>query len=131
LLASSERTQFEKNVEKVCLVAIVGFAAVTNIQLFTGFFVAAMTARIYEHYTKNNTYNNRERNGGSCGQIVELLTRVRIPYIYSLLGSVSLWIAHMEHHEWVCVPITAVTVGWAAGDYLISILPAKTEAVVS
>lgn len=101
--------------EKVSLVAIGIFSAMTAIKLFVPSFALGLVIGLWDG-TKSCEKPHSHQDHALCAHgFMEHLTGVKLPKPLALAANVAILVAHVDHHAPVFVPIVGVTMGIWAG----------------
>lgn len=96
--------------EKVSLVAVAVFSAMTSFGLFASSFAAGFVIGLWSGRELNAEPN--DHNHSLCAHgFLEHLTGVRLPAPLALGANVAILVAHIDHHAPVFVPIVGLTYG--------------------
>lgn len=100
--------------EKVCLVAIGIFTAMTSPELFAVSFTIGLGIGIWNHEKAKEEAPDQDHALCAHG-FIEHLTGIKLPQPLGLAANVAILVAHIDHHAPVFVPIVGVSLGIWAG----------------
>lgn len=122
-LKTSTKDKIWQIVEKVSLLAIGVFAAITLPKIFAITFCASIILGLIDKSIEKTDHKHQ----ATCSHsFLEQLTGVRLPAPLGFASNVAVLLAHMEHHAPVFVPLVGMTLGLWVGK---SIIPKTAETV--
>lgn len=108
-----------RGLEKVSLVALAAFAAVSDVFLFTYSFTAGMAIGLLWDGATQTQCDEQHKGCGTCSNgFLEHLTKVKLPLGIGVVANVAILAAHIDHHATVFVPLVGVTTGIYVGATL-------------
>ncbi|MCE5294023.1 MAG: hypothetical protein LLF94_05360 [Chlamydiales bacterium] len=100
--------------EKVSAVALGVFSAYVNAKRFIPFFALGLAIGVYSALQDPNGVPQNISSSSCAHGLIEQLTQVKLPRMVALIANIAVTICHIDHHDTVFVPITAISLGnWA------------------
>lgn len=116
-------------VEKVSVVALGIFAAVTAPELFIPTFAIGALIGICVPIKASHRHHHHSVEGGCSHGFMEERLGVKLPDSLSLLAGAAVVAVHIDHHADVFVPIVGVTLGVWAGKLVVPSLNYCTKSI--
>jgi fatty acid desaturase len=107
---------------RVTAVALIAFAAYTEMTLFIPFFVGGVSVGIFQHYFREKPEGKLSQIASCAHGFLEQTTGVQLPEEVSVICGGYLAYHHIEHHPESDVPVAAII----AGAWLVDLM-AKTS----
>ena len=107
----SKNQIFMNVMEKASAIGLGIFAAYTNMNLFLPSFAFGVTLGIYSFFDAKNNCDEGHSVSGCSHDLLESITKVKLPRIILLIASVATLVCHIDHHESVFVPIVGIFIG--------------------
>lgn len=101
--------------EKVSLVAIGVFSAITSLPLFASSLFVGLAIGLWDGKMLSDQPHTHQDHSLCAHGFMEHLTGVKLPAPLALAANIAILVAHIDHHATVFVPIVGVTMGILAG----------------
>lgn len=110
-----DKRSFMIVLERISAVAAGAFAVYVKWKLFAPYFIVGVVLGVGGYFKYGNLKQECHSISGCASDTLEGMTGVKLPPIVGLVSAMAVWISHIDHHQKIFVPITAVTIGYWLG----------------